>query len=359
MDFRIRQLQCFLTLAELLNYGKTARALYMSQPAITFQIKSLEETFHVRFFERDRQQVRLTEAGQAFREYARSIMATIETAQAHFGGLASKLRLRVSCGPVGQFVLLPLIIRTLASEYPEFELEVSELTTVQQMAGLADGKIDALLMVPLLPIKNLRFDPMMRESLVAMVSLQHPLAKRKFISVEDLRHTPVIAARLEDCQFNQPFLHDLLAPYGIKPKIIESPQACSVQLAYAAAGEGIAISTSSISSCSFPHVTALPFAEPLPKTILGLGTLESNNSLSMSIFRKVVMECAARVLEGRKAERSYQMESPTGYEPNTKREKKNGYDQLSYSNRLNSDSRAVHAKETAHDRIYSQQMPPS
>ena len=77
MDFRIRQLQCFLTLSELLNYGKTARTLYMSQPTITFQIKSLEEAFGVKFFERDRQHVRLTDAGCAFREYAQSIMDTL------------------------------------------------------------------------------------------------------------------------------------------------------------------------------------------------------------------------------------------------------------------------------------------
>ena len=86
MDFRIRQLQCFLTLSDLLNYGKTARALYMSQPTITFQIKSLEEAFGVKLFERDRQQVRLTDAGCAFREYAQSIMDTVDAAQECLGG---------------------------------------------------------------------------------------------------------------------------------------------------------------------------------------------------------------------------------------------------------------------------------
>jgi DNA-binding transcriptional LysR family regulator len=286
-----------LTLSELLNYGKTARALYMSQPAITFQIKSLEEAFQVRLFERDRQQVRLTEAGEVFREYALSIMSTIERAQERLSGLDSKLKLRVSCGPVGQFILLPAVIRTLAKEYPEFELEVSELTTEQQMSSLADGKIDALLMVGQLPVKGLRFDGIVRESLVAMVSRQNPLSEHRFISVEDLRHNAIIAARLQDCRFNQPFVHELLAPYGIKPKFVEAPQACSVQLAYAASGEGIALTTSSMSICSFPHVVALPFAESLPQMQLGLAAMEANESASMKIFRKVVMECAARTLE--------------------------------------------------------------
>jgi len=297
LDFRIRQLQCFLTLSDLLNYGKTARALYMSQPAITFQIKSLEEAFGVKLFERDRQQVRLTDAGCAFREYAQSIIDTVDAAQECLGNLHTRLRLRISCGPVGQFILLPAVIRALAADYPEFELEVTETTTEQQMTRLAEGKVDALLMVGSLPVKGLRFDPIVREPLVGIVSRQSPLAEKRSISVEDLRHTSIIASRLKDCRFHQPFLHDLLAPFGITPKIVESPQSCSVQLAYAAAGEGVAISTASMAICAFPHVVTLPFAEPLPQMQLGLATMETNESPSIEIFRKVVMDCARSTLE--------------------------------------------------------------
>jgi DNA-binding transcriptional LysR family regulator len=269
----------------------------MSQPAITFQIKSLEEAFGVKLFERDRQQVRLTDAGCAFREYAKSIMDTVDAAQECLGGLHTRLRLRISCGPVGQFILLPAVIRSLAADFPEFELEVSEMTTEQQMTRLAEGKVDALLMVGALPVKGLRFDPIVREPMVGIVSKQSPLAEKRSISVEDLRYTSIIASRLKDCRFHQPFLHDLFAPYGITPKIVESPQACSVQLAYAAAGEGVAISTASMANCAFPHVVTLPFIEPLPQMQLGLAAMEANESPSIKIFRKVVMDCARSTLE--------------------------------------------------------------
>jgi DNA-binding transcriptional LysR family regulator len=299
LDFRIRQLQCFLTLSDLLNYGKTARALYMSQPTITFQIKSLEEAFGVKLFERDRQQVRLTDAGCAFRDYAQSIMDTVDAAQECLSGLHTRLRLRVSCGPVGQFILLPAVIRTLAAQYPDFELEVSELTTEQQMTRLPEGKVDALLMIGTLPVKGLRFDPISNETLVAMVSRHSPMAKQSTISVQELRHTGIIASRARDCRFHEPFLHSLLAPFGITPRIVESPQSCSVQFAYAAAGEGIAIASASMSVCTFPDIVAIPFKEPLPGLQLGLAAMEANESLAMTIFRKVVMECAASTLERR------------------------------------------------------------
>jgi DNA-binding transcriptional LysR family regulator len=293
LDFRIKQLQCFVTLSNLLNYGKTARALYLSQPAISFQIKSLEDAFNVKLFVRDRQRVRLTEAGIAFREYAQNILDTVDAAHECLSDLHSRLRLRVCCGPVGQFVLLPAILRWLAARCPEFELEVVELTTEQQLQRLPEGKVDALLMVGALPLNGMQFDPLCEEPLIAMVSHRSPLAYEGTISVESLREIPIIASRMKDCRFHQPFLHSLLAPFGITPKIVESPQSCTVQFAYAAAGEGIAIATKSMEACTFPDLVALPFLEPLPKLQLGLATMSCNDSHALEIFRKAVHECAS------------------------------------------------------------------
>jgi DNA-binding transcriptional LysR family regulator len=293
LDFRIRQLQCFLTLSDLLNYGKTARALYTSQPTISFQIKSLEEAFGAKLFIRNRQQVRLTDAGVAFRQYAHSIMGQVHAAHECLSSLHTRLRLRVSCGPVGQFVLLPAVLRSLAAKYPEFELEVIELNTEQMMAYIQEGKVDALLMVGALPISGIRFDPLYEDGLVAVIARNSTLAQEPSIPVEVFRETPVIASRLKDCRFHQPFLHSLLAPFGITPKIVESPHSCTVQFAYASAGEGIALTTRLMQSCSFPGVVTRPFSEELPALQLGFSAMDSNDSKALSIFRRVVLDCAA------------------------------------------------------------------
>jgi DNA-binding transcriptional LysR family regulator len=299
LDFRIKQLQCFLTLSDLLNYNKTARVLYMSQPTITFQIKSLEEAFGIKLFIRDRQQVRLTDAGVAFREYAQSIMDTVHNAHDCLSGLHTRLRLRVSCGPVGQFVLLPAILRALTARHPDFELELIELTTEQQIARLPEGKVDALLMVSALPIPEMRFDPIYEDSLIAVVSSRSPLAQQDSISVESLRETPIIASRMKDCRFHQPFLHALLAPFGITPRIVESPQSCTVQFAYAAAGEGLAMAPQAMAACMFPDIVARPFQEKLANLQLGLVAMTANESRSMVIFRRIVMECASIAFQKR------------------------------------------------------------
>jgi DNA-binding transcriptional LysR family regulator len=286
MDFRLKQLQSFLTLAALLNYGKASQALYVSQPTLTFQIKSLEEALGVKLFERNRHRVSLTEAGAAFGDYAETILKTVAEAKAHMVSLQGGLHLRVSCGPVGQYVLLSSVLRSLAAYDAEFRLELSELTTEEQIARLPTGGVDALFMVSALPIPGMRFEPICKERVVAMVSRHSPLARRRTISVNHLRNMNILA-------FQQPYLRQLLEPFGIAPRILEVPHSCAVQLAYVGAGEGIALATASMMKCGFPDVVAIPFAEKLPEVQLGIAAMESNDSAALNIFRRVATECAA------------------------------------------------------------------
>jgi DNA-binding transcriptional LysR family regulator len=291
MDFRLKQLQSFLTLASLLNYSKASQALYVSQPTLTFQIQSLEEALGVKLFERNRHRVALTDAGVAFGDYAETILKTVVAAKARLASLQSGLRLRVSCGPVGQYVLLPAVLRSLAPYDAEFHLELCDLNTEEQMTRLSAGSIDALFMVGALPIPGARFEPLCAESVVAMVSRHSPLARRRRISVCDLRNKTIIASRLEENRFQPSYLRQLLCPFDIEPRILEAPSSCAVQLAYAGAGKGILLTTASMMKCSFPDVVAVPFAERLPQVQLGIMALESNNSAALKIFRQVAAEC--------------------------------------------------------------------
>jgi DNA-binding transcriptional LysR family regulator len=292
LDFRLRQLQCFLVLSDTLNFGKAARALYLSQPTLTFQIKSLEDSLGVKLFERNRQRVSLTDAGFAFREYAANMVATAHAAKERLDNIASRLLLRVSCGPVGQYVILPALIRSLSQTHPEFQLEILELTTEESIAALPEGTADALLMVPEMPIQGMRFELIYSDPLVALVSQQNPLAQKRVLSVHDLKNVGLIASRPRDCRFHREFLHKLFAPFGIVPRIVESPQSCSVQFAYVAADEGVLLAPRSVTACAFPGIVSLPIQEELPLVHLGLASMRTNNSVAMKIFRQVALQCA-------------------------------------------------------------------
>jgi len=292
LDFRIRQLQCFVVLSDTLNYGKAARALFLSQPTLTFQIKSLEEALGVRLFDRNRHRVSLTDAGFAFRDYAAKMLAMAQAARDHLNHLASRLSLRVCCGPVGQYVVLPALIRSLAHIHPDFQLEILELTTEEQISRLPEDKVEALLMVPELPVQGMRFDPICSEPLVALVSRQSPLAQKRMLSIRDLRNVGMIASRRRDCRFHQPFLHNLFAPFGIEPHIVETPQSCSLQFAYVAADKGVLLAPLSIAECAFPDIVAIPIQEDLPRVELGLASMQANSSAALGIFRQIALQSA-------------------------------------------------------------------
>ena len=289
MDFRIRQLQCFLTLADLLNYGRTARALYMSQPTITFQIKSLEESFGVKLFERSRQEVSLTPAGLAFRQYAQTIVDTVVSAQRRLADLERRHHLRLSCTELGQEAF-PSVLRELAANHPDFDLQLHELNREQQISALHEERIDAIFLVSDPNLAGIRFDLLREESLALLVPRQSELAQRESISIEALREHRLLASRLEDCAVGQPFLHRLLAPYNIVPRIVEAPHSHAAKFAYLAAGAGLFIGVPSMAQTR-PDVVALPFEEPLPIVRLGLVSLYANQSPALTLFRSAVRRC--------------------------------------------------------------------
>ena len=293
MDFRIRQLRCFLTLSVLLNYGKTARALYMSQTTATFQIKSLEDSIGVKLFERNHRSVSLTEAGAAFVPYAQHILDSVDAATLRLQEIQNPRSLRIACGRAGHVAMLPAVLRALHQSNPDFHLQVAELTTEQQIAGLAGRELDAVLMVTHLPIPGIRFDLLSSEQLFVLVAAHHPLASHSSVPVEALRGIPILTTRLEDCRLHRPFLQALLAPFHIKPRLIEFPQSSKVQFAFVAAGQGIAIVPASMASHAPPGIKALPITEGLPPVELGLASMPENSSDSLSMFREIVLDCAA------------------------------------------------------------------
>jgi DNA-binding transcriptional LysR family regulator len=293
-DFRVRQLQCFLTLAEQLNYGKTARVLYMSQPTISFQIKSLEDAFNVKLFERDRKHVRLTAAGESMRHYAQSIMDLIEEAQAQLQTLSAPRSLRVACGATGRMDLLPAALRLVDKHHSTFEVEVVELTTEEQIEQLADRQIDAIMMMPELPIPDARFVPLFSAPMCALVSRQSRFATRNVISILDLQGENLLLSRREDCRFARSFLLDLLQPYGVRANLVEVPQACSMQLAYVAGGSGILLTPYSAGYNDLPDIVAVSIMEPLPSLELGYIVLQEDRRESLVIFEEALKHCVSR-----------------------------------------------------------------
>lgn len=144
----LRQLEYFVALAERLSFRKAAEACFVSQPALSAQIAQMEALLGVALFERDKRGVRLTRAGDAALPGARETLASCdqvcELAQSFGAPLTGPLRLGVipTIGPY----LLPRVLPTVQTSYPELQLFLREDMTERLVEQLAAGELDVLLL---------------------------------------------------------------------------------------------------------------------------------------------------------------------------------------------------------------------
>lgn len=148
----LKQFRYFEALAKESHFGRAADTCAISQPALSMQIKELEETLGSVLFERSARQVRLTGFGEAFslraREILRSVDELSEFAQASTDSFLSRVRIGVI--PTIAPYLLPKIIGNLTYEYPNLDIQVRETRTEKLIEELEEGRIDtAILALPI------------------------------------------------------------------------------------------------------------------------------------------------------------------------------------------------------------------
>lgn len=150
-NITLKQLRYFDAVARFGHFGRAAEVSAVSQPAISVQIKELEETLGTQLFERAARQVRLTAFGEEFAGRAREILRSVDDlgdmARAAKDGLAGRLRIGVI--PTIAPYLLPRIIGALSVSHADLDLNVRETQTEKLIADLLEGRLDmALLALP-------------------------------------------------------------------------------------------------------------------------------------------------------------------------------------------------------------------
>jgi DNA-binding transcriptional LysR family regulator len=122
-----RRLQVFYTVAKQLSFTKAAEALFMTQPAVTFQVKQLEEQFNTRLFDRSHGRIALTTAGELVFDYAERILklsAELETRMAEMSGEISGPLLIGASLTLGEFIL-PRVIGEFQARYPGVQMHLT------------------------------------------------------------------------------------------------------------------------------------------------------------------------------------------------------------------------------------------
>lgn len=192
MEFR--HLRYFLAVADALHFTKAAEGLPVSQPALSAQIKQLEQEVGVPLFDRVGRSVQLTRAGSIFREHARRALREIELAQVAIAEEEGLQRGTLTVGVVQTVnaYLVPEIVGRFSTLHPNMALRLDELSGPDIEAGVSSGLLDVGIgFVPVVS-DHLEAQPLFEEDFVLVVASRHRFAKRRQLSLADLAEEPLV-----------------------------------------------------------------------------------------------------------------------------------------------------------------------
>lgn len=257
----LRQLRYFLTVVEEAHFGRAAQRLNIVQPALSMQIKALEEEVGGVLFLRTTRKVEMTEAGKLFRAEAELAVAQAERAksvvQRALRGETGKVRIGFAGNAVFTGKLLA-DMRAFTAAYPQVEIELQELAPHWQSEAILAGKID----VGYCPAMGIEFDSQLSTELIGdwpmiiAMAKEHPLASVELLTRQMIAKEPLIVYSTGKANDGQ--LAQLERVLGSPPCIAHQVSSTLSVLMLAAAGQGIALVPSMFEQVPLPDLLYKP-----------------------------------------------------------------------------------------------------
>ncbi len=268
----LRDLRYFVAIAEELHFGRAAERLYMTQPALSKQLRRLENELELQLLHRTKRTVELTAAGKAFLSEARRVLQQAEQ--------AVQVAKRAARGEVGQLRIaftasamhgvLPEILKTFRDRYPKVKLDLTELCTLDQVEALRTEKVDVGFLHPPVDAPFLKLEPLQGESLVVALPQNHPLVERDRLPLEALANEPFILHP----RYEGPVLYDqiidLCRQAGFEPRVVHEEVKNQTRVGLVAAGMGITFVPESLQQAAVSGVIYRPLSGLAPQLQLAV-----------------------------------------------------------------------------------------
>jgi DNA-binding transcriptional LysR family regulator len=190
-----RRLQVFYTVAKVLSFTKAAETLHMTQPAVTFQVKQLEEFFNTRLFDRTHNKITLTDAGKIVYQYAEKILDHYEKMNSEVRELTGEVTgsLLIGASTTIAEYMLPSLLGAFKKQFEDVNIRLQVGNTDAIVAMVENNMIDLGVVEAPVYNKNLEVEVCRLDEMVLIVPPNHPLANRDKVSVEEIRKYPYIS----------------------------------------------------------------------------------------------------------------------------------------------------------------------
>nr|YP_009059252.1 transcription regulator of rubisco operon [Eunotia naegelii]YP_009059322.1 transcription regulator of rubisco operon [Eunotia naegelii]AHI51199.1 transcription regulator of rubisco operon [Eunotia naegelii]AHI51269.1 transcription regulator of rubisco operon [Eunotia naegelii] len=193
LPFTLQQLRIFKAIATEKNFTKAAEVLYVSQPSLSKQIKTLEKNLDILLINRESNRISLTENGKVFLQYSERILALCEESCRALIDLKNGDRGNLTVGAsqtIGTY-LMPRVLALFAQNHHQIDLKVQVNSTRIIAKNVINREIDIAVVGGEIPDelkKNLTVEHFVEDELSLIISKSHPFAKKKKINKDDLYH---------------------------------------------------------------------------------------------------------------------------------------------------------------------------
>jgi DNA-binding transcriptional LysR family regulator len=290
----LRHLRYFIAVAEEENVSRAALRLHVSQPALSRQVRDLEEEIGFLLFERSAKSVRLTEAGRVFLSESRAVIQSAEQAVQTARAVATGSgELHVGYAPSLTARFLPGTLRAFQAAAPKIRVKLHDLSTEEMLAGLRGGKLQIAFLLRLSPalLRGLKFEELLRDRICVAVSPSHPFASRRRATLAEAAAEPIVSYSRKDYPDAHDHLLSVFASLKRKIRFAEEHDSVSSVIAAVESGVGIAVVPESLSCIAGPRLKLIPL-HPAPAP-LRIGAAWSPKDLSPAA--QTFLECSKKL----------------------------------------------------------------
>lgn len=297
-----RQLQSFIALAEELHFGRAAKRVNLSQPALSLQVQGIEEELQVKLFVRDRRKTELTQAGEVFLTEARDVLRRTEQAitTVRRAALGQVGTLRIGFISTAAAIITPKLVKQFRDQYNHVDIELRNVLTRDQVTQLQERKIDVgFLRVPLSVPADIRTRVIHREPFVLLLPADHPLAQLKNVQLADCHSADFVMYTRKMAPGFHDVIMNILHRNGLTPHVVQEASEMYTLISLVAAGMGIAIAPASIALHIVDNVVVrqLPSGEATSEIAIAWRT--ENVAATTQLFLNMVIKSLRRSLPHR------------------------------------------------------------
>ena len=290
----LRHLRYFVAVAAHGSFNRAAEVLHLTQPALSRQVKDLEEELGVPLLVRGQNTVKLTESGDLFYEEAREVLARANEAVQRVRGEARNETLRLGYAPSIIAGIMSAVLERFLSTTPRVRIELMDLSS-KEINELADeGRLDLVISPGISITKGIsefQWTELHRLLPVLVMPATHPLAKLKRIPPIRLRDLPLIGLAKGNYPEYVPHVRGILKSFGVSPRFVSLVNdGLSTLFTELEAHRAAAILTEGIISIMPRTLVTRPFAPVLPSAAVMIGISALRPNRHAETFARMLLE---------------------------------------------------------------------